>query len=185
MSEAVEESIAAKAEQTRAKFRELLDKTNKGNPQPKDVAALAKLLNGNKSLELWRDVLSAAQYAERAVIENSPGVDGVKECWRLRLASLRNELGYVGAPILEQLLIQDAALSWLKLSIVELQYSHVMKQSITLTLGIFWEKRLSAAQRRFTRACETLARVRKLSRNTPALQFNIATSGGQQVNVAK
>jgi len=185
MSEAVEESIAAKTEQTRAKFRELLDKTNKGNPQPKDVAALAELLNGNKSLELWRDVLSAAQYAERAVIENSPGVHGVKECWRLRLASLRNELGYVGAPILEQLLIQDAALSWLKLSIVELQYSHVMKQSITLTLGIFWEKRLSAAQRRFTRACETLARVRKLSRNTPALQFNIATAGGQQVNVAK
>ena len=32
---------------------------------------------------------------------------------------------------------------------------------------------------------ETLARVRKLSRNTPALQFNIASSGGQQVNVAK
>ena len=29
----------------------------------------------------------------------------------------------------------------------------------------------------------TLARVRKLSRNTPALQFNIATSGGQQVNL--
>ena len=87
--------------------------------------------------------------------------------------------------ILEQLLIQDAALSWLKLSIIELQYSNVMKQSITLTLGIFWEKRLSAAQRRFTRACETLARVRKLSRNTPALQFNIATSGGQQVNLTK
>jgi len=46
---------------------------------------------------------------------------------------------------------------------------------------MYWEKRLTAAQRRFTRACETLARVRKLSRNTPALQFNIATSGGQQV----
>ena len=87
--------------------------------------------------------------------------------------------------MLEQLLIQHAALSWLKLSLVELQYSHVMKQSITLTLGIFWEERLSAAQNRFTRACETLARVRKLSRNPPALQFNIATNGGQQVNVAK
>ena len=185
MSEAVEDPIAHNAEQIRVKFRTLLDKTNKGDPHPEDVAALAELLHGNKSLELWRDVLSTVQYAERAVIENSPAVHGVKECWRLRLASLRNELGYVGAPILEQLLIQDAALSWLKLSIVELQYSHVMKQSITLTLGIFWEKRLSAAQRRFTRACETLARVRKLSRNTPALQFNIATSGGQQVNMTK
>ena len=46
-------------------------------------------------------------------------------------------------------------------------------------------ERLSAAQRRFNRACETLARVRKLSRNTAALQSNIATSEGQQVNLAK
>ena len=57
---------------------------------------------------------------------------------------------------------------------------YTQKYQITLE-----EKRLSAAQRRFIRACETLARVRKLSRNTPALQFNIATSGGQQVNLAK
>lgn len=32
---------------------------------------------------------------------------------------------------------------------------------------------------------ETLARVRKLSRNTPAVQVNIAGSGGQQVNVRR
>ena len=140
MSEEVRSSSLEKAEAIRAEFKDLLART-KDHPRAEDIKALSDLLNGNKSLELWRDVLSAAQYAERAVIENSPGVHGVKECWRLRLASLRNELGYAGAPILEQLLIQDAALSWLKLSIVELQYSHVMKQSITLTHGIFWEKR--------------------------------------------
>ena len=44
-------------------------------------------------------------------------------------------------------------------------------------------RRLSAAQRRFLRACESLARVRKLARTTPALQLNIAARGGQQVNV--
>jgi hypothetical protein len=60
-----------------------------------------------------------------------------------------------------------------------------MKQSISLPLAMYWEKKLTAAQKRFTRACETLARVRKLSRNTPALQFNIAASGGQQVNLTK
>jgi hypothetical protein len=67
---------------------------------------------------------------------------------------------------------------------VELSYSSVMKGSITLTLGIYWDKRLSAAQKRFTCACDTLARVRRLSRNTPALQFNIAAAGSQQVNVS-
>lgn len=47
-----------------------------------------------------------------------------------------------GAPILGQLLIQQAALCWLKLNLLELRYSSVMKQSITLTLGVYWEKRL-------------------------------------------
>ncbi len=175
----------AKVEQIRANFKQLLDKTNKEHPSAKDVEALSNLLSGHKGLELWREVLSAAQFAELAVIENSPAVPGIKECWKHRLSSLRKELGYVGAPILEQLLIQQAALCWLRLSLVELQYSHVMKQTITLTLGAHWERRLTAAQRRFTRACETLARVRKLSRNTPALQFNIAAAGGQQVNVSQ
>jgi hypothetical protein len=184
MSEPVEDPIA-KAELIRVKFRTLLDKTNKGNPHPKDLAALADLLNGNRSLELWRDVFSAAQYAERAVIENSSSVAGVKECWKQRLSSLRQELGYNEAPALEKLLIQHAALSWLKVSLVELSYSHTMKQSISLPLASYWEKKLTAAQRRFTRACETLARVRKLSRNTPSVQFNIATGGGQQVNLTR
>jgi hypothetical protein len=184
MSTPIERSTTpAKLKQIHDKFRQLLDKTNKEHPRPQDVQALANLLSGNQGLGLWRDVLSAAQFAELAVIENSPAVPGVKECWKHRLSSLRKELGYVGAPLLEQLLIQQAALSWLKLSLVELQYSNVMKQSITLTLGMYWEKRLTAAQQRFTRACVTLARIRKLSRNTPALQVNIAAAGGQQVNV--
>ena len=181
----VEKVITDKAEQTRKTFRALLDKTNKEHPNPKDVKALSDLLGDNRKLELWRDVVSAGHLAELWVIENARATAAMKECWKHRLQVLKKDLGYDEAPLLEKLLIQQAALCWLKLNLVELSYSNTMKQSITLTLGIFWEKRLSAAQRRFTRACETLARVRKLSRNVPALQFNIATSGGQQVNLTK
>lgn len=87
--------------------------------------------------------------------------------------------------MLEKLLIQQATLCWLKLSLVELSDEAVINRSITMPVGLFWEKRLTLAQNRFTRACETLARIRKLSRNTPALQVNIATEGGQQVNLTK
>jgi hypothetical protein len=180
-----EKVITDKAEETRTKFRALLDKTNKEHPNPKDVKALSDLLSGNRKLELWRDVVSAGHLAELTVIENARATPAVKECWKQRLQMLKKELGSEGAPLLEQLLIQQAALCWLKLNLVELSYSNTLTQSITLTLAAYWEKRLTAAQRRFTRACETLARVRKLSRNTPALQFNIATSGGQQVNLTK
>src|SRR5688572_329229 len=126
----------------------------------------------------------ADSLAELMVIENARATTAVKECWKHRLPILKKDLGSDGAPMLEQLLIQQAALCWLRLNLVELAYSSVMKQSITLTLGLYWEKRLTVSQRRFTRSCETLARVRKLSRNIPALQVNIAADGGQQVNVA-
>jgi hypothetical protein len=175
--------LAHRVEQTRRKFADLLAKTNKEQPRPADLKALSDLLDSNKNLELWRSVASAGYMAELTVLENATAVAGLKECWKRRLQSLKKELGSDGAPLLEQLLIQQAALCWLKLNLVELNYSSVMKQSITLTLGMYWEKRLTAAQKRFTRPCETLTRVRKLSRNTPALQFNIATDGGQQLNV--
>ena len=185
MSLDVEKVITEKAEETRKTFRALLDKTNKEHPNPKDVKALSDLLGGNRKLELWRDVLSAGHLAELTVIEHARATPAIKECWKHRLQVLKKDLGYDEAPLLEKLLIQQAALCWLKLNLVELSYSGTMSQSITLTLGMYWEKRLSAAQKRFTRACETLARLRKLSRNTPALQFNIATNGGQQVNLTK
>jgi hypothetical protein len=188
MSTTAEKAMAKQtddAEQIRAKFADLLIKTNKENPRPADVKALAGLLGDHKGMELWRNVASVAQLAELTVIENAVAVPALKECWKQRLQSVKSELGYDDAPILERLLIQQAALCWLKLNLVELNYSSVMKQSITLTLGVYWEKRLTAAQRRFARACETLARVRKLSCNTPALQVNIATDGGQQVNLSR
>lgn len=180
----VEKPISDRAEQIRSRFQALLDKTNKENPRPQDVKALSDLLGNHKSLELWRGIASAGYLAELRVIETARATTAVKECWKHRLQVLKKELGSEGAPLLEQLLIQQAALCWLKLNLIELSYSSLMKQFITLTPGMYWEKRLTAAQRRFTRACETLARVRRLSRNTPALQFNIATEGGQQVNVA-
>jgi len=183
MREAIAGPINAKADQIRAKFQSLLDKTNKENPRQQDVKALSDLLVGNKSLDLWRSVASAGYLAELIVIDNARATAAMKECWKQRLQSLKRELGADDAPLLEQLLIQQAALCWLKLNLVEIGYSNAMSQSITLTLGMYWEKRLSAAQRRFTRACESLTRVRKLSRNSPPLQVNIAAEGGQQVNV--
>jgi hypothetical protein len=177
-------AINDEAKLIRERFAELCDKTNVEKPRAADLKALVAFLDDYKSMELWRAVASAAYLAELTVIENASAVQALKECWKHRLQSLKDELGYRDAPMLERLLIQQAALCWLKLNIVELNYSSVMKQSITLTLGMYWEKRLTASQKRFTRACETLARVRKLARNTPALQVNIAADGGQQVNVA-
>src|SRR5689334_9869666 len=54
-----------------------------------------------------------------------------------------------------------------------------MASNPTLVQGAYWEQRRSSAQRRYLRACETLAHLRKLAQSTP-LQVN---SGAQPVNV--
>jgi ATP-dependent DNA ligase len=128
-----EKLITEKSEKVRKEFRALLDRTNKENPQQKDVNALADLLSGNRGLELWRDVASAGYLAELTLIENARATAAVKECWKQRLQGLKKDLGYSDAPMLEQLLIQQAALCWLKLNLVESSYSSTMTQSITLT----------------------------------------------------
>ena len=93
----VEKVITDKAEETRAQFRALLDKTNKEHPHPKDVKALADLLSGNRKLELWRDTASAGYLAEVMVLENAHATAALKECWKHRLQALKKDLGYDGA----------------------------------------------------------------------------------------
>jgi hypothetical protein len=97
---------------------------------------------------------------------------------------VQKDLGAETASPLESLLIQQVVLCWLRLNVLEIHYTIMLGDNHQIATGLYYEKRLTAAQKRFTRACETLAKVRKLSRNTHALQVNIATNGGQQVNVS-
>jgi len=185
MNDVQETVVTRDAAKIRQQFHGLLAKANKEHPRPADVEALSNLLYENKEMELWKNVMGMGALAEHTVLEAELGAkgQGSRKCWEMRLVSMRSALGHAGASPLEQLLIQQVTLCWLNLNLVEYKHSNIMKQSITLTLGIYWEKRLTAAQRRFTRACESLARVRRLSRRIP-IQVNVAAQGGQQVNVA-
>jgi hypothetical protein len=179
--------VSYDAEKVRKRFRALLPKANKENPRAADVLALVDLLYKNKEMKLWRDVVGMGELAESQVLDtilgNGKSGQGSRACWEERLKSIRADLGLATSPPLEQLLIQQVALCWLNLNLVEYRHVNTMKQSITLTVGAYWDKRLSMAQKRFIRACESLARVRLLSRRVP-VQVNIAAPGGQQINVA-
>ncbi len=183
MKAIADSSISKDADKIKQQFHVLLAKANKEDPRPADVKALSDLLYQNKNMKLWEAVLGMGALAEHTALEAILGTrgQGSQVCWKQRLEAMRSDLGYASAPPLERLLIQQVTLCWLNLNLTEYRHVNVMKQSITLTLGIYWEKRLSAAQRRFTRACECLARVRRLSRRIP-IQVNIAAHGGQQVN---
>jgi hypothetical protein len=109
----------------------------------------------------------------------------VRECVTRRLQELGEELGYANSPPLERILIEQVIVCWVNLYVLEINSATKLRESHSTETGLYWDRRLTGAQQRFRRASESLARIRKLSRNTPALQFNIATSGGQKVNVTK
>jgi hypothetical protein len=165
------------------KLRELVKKTHKENPKPEDVEALRRLFNEDP--ELWQaagnmakrtlDHLLRTYYVQSAYVQ---------ECVQRRVEKMREEFGYGQASPLECLLIEQILVCYVNLYVLEINSAGKLCESHSRETGLYWDRRLTGAQRRFRRVCESLARVRKLSRNTP-LQFNIAASGGQQVNLAK
>ncbi|MDQ3804332.1 MAG: hypothetical protein M3416_10930 [Acidobacteriota bacterium] len=95
---------------------------------------------------------------------------------------LKQDLGYAEASAAERVLIEHAVLCHVRLGMVERLYSERTSGSYRIDFAEHYERRLTEAQKRFNRACEALAKVRKLAK--PKVQINVAAAGGQQVNVA-
>jgi hypothetical protein len=151
-------------------FRVAYDRTNKADPDPAHVKELRALLRANPDAGLWRIIAGLSDAAEAQLLCHDSISPALREVWRLRLKALREEMGYEGAPPVERLLISHAVVCWLRLNLCEIVAGHVLNQSVSLTLAAFWEKRLSQAQRRFTRACESLERIRALTATTRLIE---------------
>jgi len=161
----------------------LIGRCYKENPDKKDLQELREYLE--ESHNFFRAVIDLAKVVQDKLIENiiqqPAGQVGVEA----QINNIRIEMAYEESSVLECLLIDNIINCWLRLQWVEMQLTGLVNtEQVSLRVVEYWEKRLSASQRRYLRACETLARVRKLTRNTPMLQVNIATERGQQVNVA-
>jgi hypothetical protein len=156
----------------------ILKRSDGKNPSAADMAALEQALKEHPNL--WRRLGDLAVQARTHTLETMVASPALKASVRHGLIQLKRDLGYFNAPVLEQLLIEQIILCWLRLNVVEYQYTSVANEAATWKKRNYWERRLSATQRRYMQAIETLARVRKLAAATP-LQVNI---GGQQVIAA-
>jgi len=101
----------------------------------------------------------------------------VKEGLTRKLEALRAELSGANPTPLGRLLVERVVACWLHLHHLELIYAG--KDSLPLPLGTYYQRCLSAAQKRYLASIKTVALVRKLA--VPVLQVNIAR---KQVNVA-
>ncbi len=104
---------------------------------------------------------------------------GVRVAIEREVDALIAGLGYATAAPLERLLIDQIACCWLNVYDVQRRYASVMSESQTIKHAEYWERKHTAAQHRYLRAIEALARVRKLARPGP-LQINI---GDKQINM--
>ena len=151
------------------------------DPDPKDVDRLRRLAAETPGILSFAN--STTQSVRHQLIEKIS--HGVSRAYMLaEVDKLKKELDYADAPALERLLIDHILTVRLRAIHAENAYNQsIVNQSVSLKVGAYWDNLLTTTQTRFLRAIETLARVRRLTRNTPALQINIASEGGKQVNV--
>lgn len=147
------------------RFDELFSKTNKHAPKAQDLAALRLMLRKHKELELWRSFIGVDEVAAAHLLSKQRPSPAFALCWQEQMNTLRDELGHKEASSIEQLLISHAVLCWLQLNFLELQYTEVIAgqvEGMTIARASFWDKRLTLAQKRFTRATDALTRTRAM-----------------------
>jgi hypothetical protein len=162
-------------------FVDLLNRVNSDKPSSKDIARLRETLS--EIPELSKPLGDLNKIIRLNLIDGLMA-DGqaTKMSIKTLLELKQEELGYEAAPPLEKLLIENILNSWLRLMHVEFNMTQRQARDTSVVVLEHWDKRLSAAQRRFLRACSTLASIRKM--NLPPIQVNIAQQQVNQVNTA-
>lgn len=129
-------------------------------------AGTADLLSGN-----------VAKESLRLLVKTTTGGNPViREATERKFDEMRGELLGANPTALERLLVERILATWYHLHQLEAQYAG--KESMSLALGLYYQKSMTAAQKRYLSAIKALAEVRKLA--LPALQVNIAK---KQINV--
>lgn len=154
---------------------------NAKDPDPQDVNRLRELATRMPD-DLFPDCLQTQTIRHYLIGKMS---HGVSQAFMLAETDrLKQDLDYTAAPPLERLLIDHILTLRLRLLHAEMMYNEtVLGKTATYAMGEYRDKLLTTTQTRYLRAIEMLAKVRRLARNTPSLQINIAQEGGKQINV--
>lgn len=96
---------------------------------------------------------------------------------------IKGQLGYCSANQIEKLIIDQILLRWVSVMHIEKRLLILItEEKQVFGPEAYWQKILIRHQNLYLKAIEMLAKVRRLSKGI-AFQVNIATDGGQQVNV--
>jgi hypothetical protein len=145
-------------------FLALVDRTDRENPDPKDLMRIRAIFDADDGAVAlsWIKANDPTNSTMTAFI-NSYSPNALKRELLERSVELRRkEMDYDGEPLLIRLLIDQMLLAEMRLTQFEVIHANRTNESHTFACGIYYDKRLCAAQRRFLRACESLAKVKRL-----------------------
>jgi len=158
------------ADGDRVDMEELARRVSMPNPSSADIDALRRTLNSQEGLERGLTVLTGSVIISNIVeaYTDSPAARLTMQADARRIAKA---LGKDTAPPFEQPLIDHVVVCWLRLQLVERDVTNNVKGAHNRDSGIYWDRRLTEAQRRYLRAVNLLAKVRHIG---PAVQMNFA-----------
>jgi len=162
-------------------FRKLLHQTDADNPKQEEVEALRHYLVEHPEILKIGDLATLCRTQLITKFHDSVGVSEIITSY---IDYVKNLLNFSKSSTLEQLVIEQILLSWLRLYILENNLVELESKGLSLPSAKKWDKRIESAQYRFLRACKSLAQIRKLTKDMPFVQVNIATEEGQQINIA-
>lgn len=150
-------------------------------PSSEDVARVQKMLMLHPNFwKIGEGLSGSALYSYICSITKSKGNQLLIEA---EVKDIKEQLGYSAINQIEKLIIDQILLCWVGVTHIERRLLNLMTEGThTTEQGEYWQNTLTRYQNRYLRAIETLARVRKQYKGI-AFQVNIATDGGQQVNV--
>jgi hypothetical protein len=91
-----------------------------------------------------------------------------QECAEMYIEEMKSELGYQSSTFIEKMLIDEIVMRWLRLQVMEGDHKNATYKSHSLAEGMYYEKRLHLAQKRFLRSIDTLGKVRRMIAQTQA-----------------
>jgi hypothetical protein len=137
----------------------LIRRTDKENPNPEDLAKMRCILDQDDTLVRLNKV---SEHAFRRVIKSYSESALVTELLERQIKDARKALDYETANAFVKMLIDQVILNNIRLNQLEALHVSKLGGNHCTEEGLYWDKRLSSAQKRFLKACESLAKVKKL-----------------------
>jgi hypothetical protein len=145
-----------------SELSDLIEKIDFGKPTKADREALARCLHAVPNFAAALGDM--ATHAITNMINKSTAQETVRQAAAQHLLNMRDQYGYDNASAIERSLIMHVVTCWFRLAYTEQQFSLCAMGQHETRQGLYWDKRLSSAQRRYLSAVESLERVRRLMR---------------------